>query len=319
MKSSDHHLFGGLVVVSIFASALFLTGVVVSNTFTGENRSSASNPTPMPRLNPRFRVTLTNVVSPTVSTRNRFVFDGLYFNGVYTNETNSMFVYSPSVDTGITREWKSKPSTLATAGNYRITSFNGQSVSFLTNNNLFQIVTQFGPNNNGFTLTAVDNWTGKTFVNNTLYRTTASTTIWKKYIVVALAPPPIPTPTPTATPGTTAPPVPLSVACTTTCATSAECYKIGNTIYNFVCSNGVCRNPSCVSDNTCTCAATPTPTPYVTPKPTPYTLEQVCGANCVTTQQCNDWNPNYSFICYNGTCQSPACSTPTPTPTPSPF
>ena len=71
---------------------------------------------------------------------------------------------------------------------------------------------------------------------------------------------PTPSPTPTATP---------NYQCNSTCTTGStnQCPA------GLTCSNGFCRNPSCLSKTNCICAtSTPTPTPKVTLTPTPSSV-----------------------------------------------
>jgi len=105
------------------------------------------------------------------------------------------------------------------------------------------------------------------------------------------SPTPTPTPTPTATPSSTPTPTPVPL-CDSVCTTNSQCPA------NLTCSNGNCRNPSCLSDSDCICAtATPSPTP--TPTATPNACNGTCGSNT---------NCASNLVCYNGFCRNPSCT-----------
>lgn len=112
-----------------------------------------------------------------------------------------------------------------------------------------------------------------------------------------------PTSTPTATPTTT----PTLASCNNSCSVNSDCKS------EYVCSGGVCRNPSCTYEAGCVC-------PGGTYTPATASCNESCSVN-------GDCASNY--ICSGGTCRNPSCvgesdctcttttyTQPTSTPTP---
>lgn len=96
-----------------------------------------------------------------------------------------------------------------------------------------------------------------------------------------------PSPSLSPSPSPTIPP-----SCGDTCDTSADCGT------GMTCSTeGICRNPSCSTEEDCLCAGTPTPTATATPAP-PLS----CGDSCSSNADCTN-----SMVCSNGLCRNPSC------------
>ncbi len=100
--------------------------------------------------------------------------------------------------------------------------------------------------------------------------------------------------TPTPTPSPTPSPTPIA-ECNSSCTSSSQCPG------SMICSNSVCRNPSCTSESSCSCP-TPTPTPTV------ITNAPYCGSTCTSNSDCPS-----TMICLissgasTGICRNPSC------------
>jgi hypothetical protein len=106
-----------------------------------------------------------------------------------------------------------------------------------------------------------------------------------------------PTATPTITP--TATPTDNPNICNGTCGSNDNCES------GLICSNGFCRNPSCVTESDCVCEGTP----------------NSCGGTCGSNYNCqSDLFCNTSVgLCRNPDCGSEAdCTCPVSTRTPAP-
>ena len=103
-----------------------------------------------------------------------------------------------------------------------------------------------------------------------------------------------PSHTPTSTPSNTptATPTP-QVSCNSVCTVNTDC------VSGLVCSDGRCRNASCVAQSSCQC-----PVATNTPTPTPTPVVQVgCNSACTVNTDCSS-----GLVCIDSACRNPSCS-----------